>query len=327
MKPGAEILRHEPAAPPELTVLMPVYMSESMVAEAIASVLAQQGCVMEVIISDDASTDGTLQRAIEACRDYRGPHALRLLASQERAGIDHLGRLIGLARCDFLVEAHGDDVSLPGRMARLLALHREQGAALIVSAVEVRDGATETVTPEAPVEGFRTGWLAVDRCIPPQGNGVLVGARYAFHRMIHDAFAPLDSRFIPSSHDRVQAFRAALLGKLWLTEEPLLQYRRHDRQGSKALADLQNRSTRSFGWSLRHLSALRAMQKDTRHAGQRGLIPPEEVERVTALLQAGSATFLSQLLDSRDALVRARQQAMWVSEDALRENNTRPPRP
>lgn len=309
---------------PQATVLMPLYDSATMVAESIASVLTQSGCVLDVIISDDCSEDDTLEVALAATRDYSGPHAVRFYSSSERLGIDHLQHLVDQAACRFLIEAHGDDVSPPGRMARLLDIHHETDAALIVSLVNFRHGLVADRIPEAPRPDAATGWLTLEQCVPPQGNGLLVGARYAFDKVIHDQFPRLDSRLAPSSHDRIQAFRACLLGRLWFTEERLLEYRKHPQQGSKAMVDSQNASTTTFGWSLRHLSALRAMRQDASHARLHELIPDDTYASVIELLAARSEQFLHQLLDSRDALVRTRQEVLWVAQQALfRTNVTR----
>ena len=46
---------------PEVSVIVPTYNRRAMVAEAIASVMAQRGVAFELIVVDDGSTDGTLE--------------------------------------------------------------------------------------------------------------------------------------------------------------------------------------------------------------------------------------------------------------------------
>lgn len=316
-------LRHHKAdgAHPEASVLMPLYNSQGMVAEAIGSVLRQQGCVLDVLISDDNSDDATFEEARACIEAFSGPHHVRLFKTERRLGIDHLHQLIDQAVCRLLIEAHGDDVSLPGRMVRVLDIHRQTSASLIVSHVFRRQGTTDLVTYEPVRQGLQTGWLTPEQCLPPSGNGVLVGARYAFDRAVHDVFPRLDSAFAPSSHDRIQALRASMLGGVWFTDEPLLQYRIHDGQGSTALADVRSNASSSFGWSLRHLSAIRAMQKDVGHAVVHGIIDAGRATRLGERLDECSRHFLKALLDSRDDLVRTGLQALWVPESALRQAN------
>jgi glycosyltransferase involved in cell wall biosynthesis len=54
------LLRTEVALPaPQITVVIPVYNGEAFVADAIDSVLAQEGVAFELIVIDDGSTDAT----------------------------------------------------------------------------------------------------------------------------------------------------------------------------------------------------------------------------------------------------------------------------
>lgn len=69
------------ATPPLVSVVMPVYNREAIVAEAIASVLAQEYPHFELIVVDDGSTDGSAA-VIEGFADPR----LRLLRLPENAG-------------------------------------------------------------------------------------------------------------------------------------------------------------------------------------------------------------------------------------------------
>ena len=45
--------------PPIISIVIPVYNSEAFVADAIDSVLAQEGAAFELIVVDDGSTDAT----------------------------------------------------------------------------------------------------------------------------------------------------------------------------------------------------------------------------------------------------------------------------
>lgn len=302
-------------AKPQASVLMPLRNSATVVADAINSVLSQQDCVLDILISDDASDDDTLQQARQTVEAYTGPHSVRLFSAVKRLWINHLHELIDRAAHPLCIEAHGDDISLPGRMHRLMMLQAETGASLITSLVDLRR--EDTAKPD-----LSAGWLTTEQCVPPNGYGLLAGARYAFNRDIHDRFPRLDSAYAPSSHDRLQAFRASLLGGVWYCDERLLFYRRHEGQGSRMMTDQRSRATTGFGWSLRHLSALRAMGNDVDHARATGLIDKPRAASLRRLLNKRTKHILTQLLNSRDDLVRAGRQALWVTEyELLLANN------
>jgi succinoglycan biosynthesis protein ExoO len=64
-----------------VSVVIQAYNAQKTIRNAIYSVLEQTVCELEVIVVDDASTDGTVQ-AVEAVRDPR----LRLLRSRRNYG-------------------------------------------------------------------------------------------------------------------------------------------------------------------------------------------------------------------------------------------------
>ncbi len=308
---------------PEATVLMPLRNSEEFVEDAIASVLRQENCALEVLISDDVSSDSTYARALERASDYDGPHRIVLFRAESRLGIDHLQALVDQSSCRLVIEAHGDDVSLPGRMARLISIHRETGAALITSLVDHLDG--RSVKPERPPQDVSPGWVPVERVL--RNDGLFTGARYAFDRVQHEAFARLDSAHAASSHDRLQAFRAALLGRLWYDRERLLQYRAHAGQGSRRMVDTTDALSARFGWSLRFLSMTRKMRADLDHAERRSILGRERAADLRSLLEARQSELLDALLEARDRMVGQRRDLRWVAGEALEALPAPPPTP
>ena len=80
---GAAGERAEAARPPRVTVGLPVFNGERYLSEAIESVLAQTFEDFEVVVSDNASTDGTAEIArryaerVEPMSDARGSAAYR----------------------------------------------------------------------------------------------------------------------------------------------------------------------------------------------------------------------------------------------------------
>ncbi|MFZ1430101.1 MAG: glycosyltransferase [Geminicoccaceae bacterium] len=292
---------------------MPLRNTAALVAEAIKSVLDQRGCVLEVLISDDASEDGTLDEATRTVAADLGPHQVVVLRADQRLGIDHLQHLVDRASCRLLIEAHGDDVSLPGRMARLIAVYRETGASLITSLVHYRHGDDGPLEPQPFPPLLAPGWIGMEALVM-DNPGVLSGARYAFDSAVHDRFTRLDSSYLPAGHDVLQAFRATLLTGVWYTAERLLQYRLHPGQGSMLLADRRSPAAAKFGWSLRRLAVVRAMGRDLDHAEAKALVDPTQASIARGVLARATSELLDRMLDSRDDLLRAGRQALWVNE-------------
>jgi glycosyltransferase involved in cell wall biosynthesis len=103
--------------PPRVSVIIPTYNRAALVAEAVASVLAQTCQDFELLVVDDGSTDGTAQ-TLTAFGDQ-----VTLLRQPSRRGVAAArNRGIAAARGEWLAFLDSDDLWLPEKLARQLAL-------------------------------------------------------------------------------------------------------------------------------------------------------------------------------------------------------------
>lgn len=112
-----------PARPPEapslegtaptVSVLMTSYNDESTIAAAITSILSSEGVDLQLVVVDDASTDGTLE-AVASIADSR----VTIVRNDENVG-PYVSRNRGLAHAtgEFIAIADADDWSHPQRLA------------------------------------------------------------------------------------------------------------------------------------------------------------------------------------------------------------------
>ena len=107
---------------PFVSVMMPVHNQGDYVAEAVESVLAQTFRHFELLISDNASTDGT-RSILEhlAATDRR----IVLLRRDTPSLVQSLNVLLDLAQGDLIARMDGDDVALPNRFDAQVAFLRE----------------------------------------------------------------------------------------------------------------------------------------------------------------------------------------------------------
>ncbi len=211
-----------PAAPP-VSMLLIAYEQEATIGAAVRGALAQTYSPLEILISDDASTDGTWAEIERAARDHRGPHRLVLQRNAVNLGIGaHLDSLVARSNGELLVVAAGDDVSLPHRCARLVDAWLAAGRRpdLIASRLldidaEDREGGEIVPTDLAAYRDARD-WIAR----PPH----VVGAAQAWTRRVYDRFGRLPAGSV--AEDRLMVFRAILAGGAITLAEPLVRYRR-----------------------------------------------------------------------------------------------------
>lgn len=111
-------------------ILMSTYNGEAYLREQIDSILNQTFSAWHLLIRDDGSTDGTL--AILGEYAERFPDKVRIIAD----GLHNLGpmrsfeRLLGLSTADYIFFADQDDVWMPEKMEKMMALIRKKEAVL-----------------------------------------------------------------------------------------------------------------------------------------------------------------------------------------------------
>jgi glycosyltransferase involved in cell wall biosynthesis len=102
---------------PRVSVIMAAYNEERFLAEAVESVLAQDFTDFELLITDDGSTDSTLQLAQSFAE--RDPDRVRVLRGERNQGKPFaLNRALAVRRGELIAWLDGDDVMLPGKLSR-----------------------------------------------------------------------------------------------------------------------------------------------------------------------------------------------------------------
>ncbi len=101
---------------PKVSVMMIAYNHMSYVRDAIESVLEQDYPNLELVIADDASTDGTAQVIAEYARRF--PNRVIPVLSRSNAGITHnSNRGLGACTGELISFIDSDDLMLPGKIS------------------------------------------------------------------------------------------------------------------------------------------------------------------------------------------------------------------
>ena len=116
-------------AAPAVSVLIPVYNAAPFLAEALGSIAAQSFTDLEIVAVDDGSSDGS--GAILADFAAREPRC-RLISRLNQGLIATRNELLAAARGEFVAWMDADDVSLPTRLARQVAVLRADAATACV---------------------------------------------------------------------------------------------------------------------------------------------------------------------------------------------------
>lgn len=116
---------------PRVSVLMSVYNSADYLQESVESILNQIFTNFEFIIIDDGSTDSTSEILTEyARRDQR----VRLFKNEENIGLTKsLNKGLALSHGEYIARQDADDLSLPERLEKQVALLDEHLEVILVS--------------------------------------------------------------------------------------------------------------------------------------------------------------------------------------------------
>jgi glycosyltransferase involved in cell wall biosynthesis len=178
---------------PLVTFALFAYNQEQYVREAVEGAFAQTYEPMEIILSDDCSSDRTFQIMQEMAAAYQGPHEVKLRQNHPNQGIArHVNQIIASSSGKYLVASAGDDISLAERTEMTVAVLQEnQSAAFCETAyIPINEAGAETPR-KTPIFPARTN-LALADLLHGQISG-LTGAARTYRLSTIQFFPPLEA--------------------------------------------------------------------------------------------------------------------------------------
>lgn len=210
------------APPPLVSFILVAYNQEKFIEEAVRAALRQTYEPLEIIISDDASTDRTFEIAKAVAGQYEGSHRVTVRRNAKNMGINpHINWVVNEAKGEFIIAAAGDDISLPERTEELVR-YWQAGASGVFSNASLIDaqGNSRGLFVRA---GYRhkRDW----RTMALDGTHGAWGCSFAWEKRVFDIFGDMPENIL--GEDAVIPFRCALLKGVAYVDEPLVQYRDH----------------------------------------------------------------------------------------------------
>jgi glycosyltransferase involved in cell wall biosynthesis len=212
-------------ASPLVSALVLGFNQEGFIRKAVEGAFAQTWTPLEIVLSDDCSTDRTFEIMREMAAAYSGPHRVVLNRNERNLGIaGNVNRLMEVSTGAFVLKFDGDDISLPTRAERLARAWLDSGgrSKLVFSEVMRIDADGEIRSRT----GIDRHYAAVDRPTPLEiirKPMFALGASSGWAREVFDRFGPIRGDAIVE--DTVLPFRAAVLGEIAFVDEPLVLWR------------------------------------------------------------------------------------------------------
>ena len=208
---------------PRTSLLVLTYNQRLTARAAVESCLGQQGEALEVVLSDDASTDGTHELLKQLAVEYDGPHHVRVRRNPSNLGIgDHYNQAVAACSGQLIVTAAGDDISLPHRVQSLVSAWDAGGQRADLVASHLLDMEVDGQIHGVIRVDDLSQWQNADDWVAKRPR--VVGASHAFTRRMFDRFGPIRSDL--PYEDQIMALRASCMGGGITVDEPLVRYRR-----------------------------------------------------------------------------------------------------
>lgn len=207
----------------EVTFILFTYNQERYIREAVESVLNQDYSPIEIILSDDCSTDQTFSIMKKIVEVYEGPHKILVRCNSINQGLaEHINQAVLLATGRLIVVAAGDDVSVPTRTSVLVETWLQHGApvcSLFSRMSEIDQNSRLT----GKIYRSSLPWETIKPVDLIRQNASVFGAAHAWSADVMNSFPPIHSTVI--NEDAVIPFRASLLGGILYIDRTLVKYR------------------------------------------------------------------------------------------------------
>lgn len=218
---------------PLVTFALFAYNQTKYIQTAVAAALAQTYSPLEIIMSDDCSSDTTFDAMRDGVSSYSGPHVVVLRQQGANRGFaSHVNDVMALASGELIIMAAGDDVSFSTRTAKIvshwLASGRPDGIASDVVIIDSDGAPAPSALTWVAKHAHQAERLRRTERLEALASGqklVLLGCSSAWSRALWNEFGPLDTDVV--NEDAVFSFRAALSNGLAFVAEPLVYYRHH----------------------------------------------------------------------------------------------------
>lgn len=206
----------------KVSVAMATYNGEKFIKEQVDSILSQLGPNDEIIVSDDRSTDNTIQ-ILKGYNDSR----IKIYANKGKGIISNFENAIYYCENDIIFLCDQDDVWLPNKVQVIKDYFKEhKDVNLILSDCYVTDGNLK-VTNESFFQ-IRNSKKGILRNIIKNSY---LGCAMVFRKKLKPIILPMPEN--TPMHDMWIGVLAEMTGNVLLVNDRLFYYRRHDFNATK----------------------------------------------------------------------------------------------
>lgn len=199
-----------------ISVCMATYNGEKYIKEQMNSILMQLGNQDELIISDDQSSDGT----VEIIHSFNDPRIHLIIHKADHGFVRNFENALKYAQGDYIFLSDQDDIWMPNKVEESLKELRKSDF-VVSDCITINEN--EKVISQSRIDDYhiKTGFWRL-----------MIKTRYlgccmAFKRSVLDSALPFPKNTYLMEHDLWLASVAECYYKTTLIYKPLIKYRRH----------------------------------------------------------------------------------------------------
>ncbi|RTL97072.1 glycosyltransferase [Ancylobacter aquaticus] len=297
---------------PLVTFALFAYNQEQYIREAVEGAFSQTYEPLEIILSDDCSSDQTYLIMQEMAAAYRGPHQVRVTRNEKNWGLAvHVNRIVQSACGEILVIAAGDDVSFPDRTTVSVNLLNDNpnATAVLLSADVINNHGKIIGERTCKIRNGTNTTQTIDDLL--SWKHITFGATRAFRREIFMKFGPLNH--CCPTEDTPILLRSLIVGTNILSERKAILYRLHENNLS-GLASLRKINIpaiyEQYQKDLKSAESLGLVTKKLAFQIRRWIVKDEKIRIIKIKLNSGESVSLRDMfsliihpsLNSRDKI-------------------------
>ena len=218
---------------PLISVIVATYNGERFIKEQLESISKQTYLNIEIIVTDDKSTDQT----VKILQDYAmiDPRVKLLLNNENLGYAKNFFRGCSEAGGALIALSDQDDIWLPEKLEKLM--NKIGKHAMIYADSELCD---ETLNATGNLLSDRIQYMDYDNCLQQAVFGRIPGHAMLFTKQLFQYCLPASSAV---NHDWWLSFGATLYGGIVYLPEPLVKYRQHTSNLFGAIGNSKRKKT------------------------------------------------------------------------------------
>jgi len=278
---------------PLVTFALFAYNQEQYIREAVEGAFSQTYEPLEIILSDDCSSDRTFEIMQEMAAAYEGPHEVRIRRNTKNFGFGpHVSTVLSESNGEYIAFAAGDDISENDRIEHAInavlkatKIDSNPFGVSLLSALSLIDANGVKFGSQKVPKGWNKA-VCLDNeqrlysfNISNLLNGTLTtsGPSRIIHRSVYTLFGGIgDDCF---TEDIVYLFRTALVGSVLYSDREAVRYRKHQ----------DNLSAPTSLYARCFLGVERQLRADLETAEMHGLITKQNKQLASDWIDANVA--------------------------------------